>query len=243
MGALLVSSGTVAAPPDGLGAATERGERGDWWSVAASPDNTLIISDSAIAGVRWLGALGDLTNSRWIDRLESCRRLVSPSCRGREGYRPLTAADQVRAFVVESGRAGSADLLVMATGYNDWHGSFREDLERVLFEARVAGFRRVAWLTYREDVRYTLPGSGGTFASNYRLMNQILRETAASGRWPELRILDYDAATRPFRHWFASDGVHLTPTGAVGVARWLSSQVLYRNMPTLAPDNWLPPGS
>ena len=53
------------------------------------PDtNVIFISDSSFAGIRWNGALGYLQGARWDARLESCRRLIGTSCRGREGYAP-----------------------------------------------------------------------------------------------------------------------------------------------------------
>ena len=55
------------------------------------PGNTevIFISDSSFAGIRWNGALPYLQGAAFDNRLESCRRLFSTSCRGREGYAPL----------------------------------------------------------------------------------------------------------------------------------------------------------
>ncbi|MEL6892277.1 MAG: SGNH/GDSL hydrolase family protein [Actinomycetota bacterium] len=234
----VTSDGTVTAPAT----AAENSERGGSWSLADAPERVVIVSDSAIAGIRWTGALGDLTNALWIDRLESCRRLVRSSCRGREGYRPLTAYFELQRYVGQHGLAHPDDVLVIAVGYNDWHGTFASDFVLVMEQARRSGFQHVAWLTYREDNTYTLPGDSAERTSNYRFMNQILRQEHASGRWPELTLFDYDAATAGQTSWFAaSDGIHVTPTGARAVAQWLSSQILYSEHPEFAPDNWIPP--
>lgn len=132
-------------------------------------------------------------------------------------------------------------MLVVAVGYNDWHGTFASDFNVVMTQARHSGFRHVAWLTYRENAVYSLPNDQDHARSNYAAMNQILRAEAASGHWPELVLFDYDAATRSIASWFASDGVHLTTDGGRGSAQWLSTQILYVHQPGLAPDNWLHP--
>lgn len=214
-------------------------ERSDSWSVADAPDRVTLISDSAIAGIRWSGALGALTNTTWDARLESCRRLVRSSCRGREGYAPRTVVAELQRILAERGQAAPDEVLIVGTGYNDWHSTFLGDFTQVMTRARAAGFTRVAWMTYRDYNSYTAPGNGGIRAS-YSVMNQVLRAAAASGSWPELVLLNYDTATRDQTSWFTRDGLHLTFSGAYGAARWLSDQVRYRQNPALAPANWLP---
>ena len=61
------------------------------------PRQVTIISDSAMAGVRWNGALGGFRGFDAVPLLESCRRLVHRSCNGREGYRPRTAYAEILA--------------------------------------------------------------------------------------------------------------------------------------------------
>ncbi|MEM1332548.1 MAG: SGNH/GDSL hydrolase family protein [Actinomycetota bacterium] len=213
--------------------------RGGSWSVAEAPERVVLISDSAIAGIRWFGALGHLRYSTWIDRLDSCRRLLRESCRGREGTRPLTAQREIQRFVSDHGLARDDDLLIIAVGYNDWHGTFRTDVTAVMTQARLAGFRHVAWLTYRENTRYALPDDREFEVADYAAMNRVLRDEAASGRWPELSLIEFDAAMRFRTSWFTADGVHLTAAGAPAVATWLSNEVLFVRHPEFAPDNWL----
>lgn len=186
------------------------------------PDRrVVIISDSAMAGIRWNGALGGLQGFVAEPRLESCRRLVQWSCRGREGYAPRTAHDEILSMP----NAGPEDLLVISVGYNDWHSRFSSDFDLVVAAARARGFHHIAWITYRSRVGYTLPGGGGSI-SNYGEMNRILSEKAASGAFPEVRIWDFDAYTWPTPDgWFTSDGVHETRFGSWGVADWLSRHV------------------
>lgn len=211
---------------------------------ASAPANTpprdrrvVVISDSAMAGVRWNGALGGFQGFRAEARLESCRRLVQSSCRGREGYAPLTAYNEILALP----QAGDEDLLVIATGYNDWNTRFASDFDQVVGAARARGFHHVAWVTYRSQVGYSIPSSGGA-QSNYAEMNRILRAKVASGTFPEVRLWDLDAYTAPApAGWFYSDGVHETVLGSWGVADWISRHVrAFDDRPCVQP--WEPGG-
>lgn len=202
------------------------------------PDDrrVVIIGDSAIAGLRWNGALGGLRGFVPVTELESCRRLVANSCRGRDGYAPPTAAEQIRrlAFV------GKEDILVIATGYNDWHERFSADFDTIVALARAKGFHHIAWIDYRSQVGYTLPGSGGT-RSNYGEMNRIIDEKIASRAFPEVRRWRLDQYTAASVGWFYSDGVHHTPLGSWAVADWLSRQVrAFDDRPCVEP--WVPGG-
>lgn len=242
LAAAVAMSGTVvSASIDGPTTDTtfDLPDRGTSWSLADSPERTTLISDSAIAGIRWSGALDHLRNTTWDARLESCRRLVRSSCRGREGYAPPTVLVEIQRIVADRGHPGPDDVLIVATGYNDWHGTFLNDFTAVMQQARAAGFERVAWLTYRANNRYTAPGTSAN-SVDYGQMNTILRGQAASGSWPELTLLEYELAMLNQTSWFNSDGVHVSFDGARGVAGWLSGQVLFSVNPRLAPDNWVP---
>lgn len=168
----------------------------------------LFVSDSSFAGIRWNGALGWLQGADFDARLESCRRLIGVSCRGREGYAPPTALREVRSVV-----PGTVDVLVVGTGYNDSGTQFRNGFEQVMTAARAARIERVVWITYREPVTYRSPSqlsNAATFTAN----NRVLREALASGAWPELHLLDWDAHSWGMDRWVASDGVHFTVEGA-----------------------------
>ncbi len=188
------------------------------------PRRATIIGDSAMAGVRWNGALGGLRGFEADDRLESCRRLVDTSCRGREGRRPLTA-------LVEIGTLATpvpSDVLIIAVGYNDYDYKFPIHSRMVLDAAVAKGYRTVAWITYREDVRYTLPRDTNRAVSNYRTMNAELRNIVASGRYPQLQLWDLNDYTRfAAGSWFTSDGVHQLRRGSWGVADWISRKMAH----------------
>ncbi|MGI9645525.1 MAG: hypothetical protein ACR2O6_09480 [Ilumatobacteraceae bacterium] len=180
-----------------------------------------IIGDSAIAGIRWNGAYGGFRGFEAVPILESCRRLVYPSCNGREGYNPYTA----RSHITTLPRPTVEEVLVIATGYNDWDSRFSGDFDAVIDAARDKGFENIAWLTYRENNTYRLPGDVWVRYASYAEMNRIIREKVASGAFPEVEIWDLDEYTRGASHWFFPDGVHERRLGSWGVADWLSRHV------------------
>ena len=175
----------------------------------------IMISDSAFAGIRWNGALG-LLQGAWFDaRLESCRRVIGQSCRGREGYAPRNVIDEIRALPL------GYDIAVIAAGYNDFASLYPAGVDAVIAAARAKGIGRVIWLTHREGVGYTAPGGsayGATFASH----NRVLRAAVASGSYPELVLADWHTYTLSRAWWLTADGVHLTPSGALAAARYVS---------------------
>lgn len=183
-----------------------------------NPRSAVIISDSAMAGIRWNGALDGFRGFEADDRLESCRRLVAASCNGREGYRPYTALTEIQLL----DPAQPTDVLVIAVGYNDWHVGFGWQSRAVLDAARAKGFTYVAWVTYRELVGYELPSDSDIDVSNYAYMNAELRNIVASGAYPELHLWDLNAYTLGVSGWFTSDGVHELWRGSWGVADWIS---------------------
>lgn len=223
--AALIAFGTVVVAGGAARADDARSEYTGPASVLLDADrqtpptrSAVIISDSAMAGIRWNGALDGFRGFEADDRLQSCRRLVARSCNGREGIRPPTALNEILYLAP----AQPTDVLIIAVGYNDWHGGFNWQARSVLDAARAKGFTYVAWVTYRELVGYTLPGDYGNGRSNYAVMNAELRSIDASGDYPELHIWDLDGYTRGVYGWFTSDGVHELRRGSWGVADWIS---------------------
>ena len=186
------------------------------------PSDVLFIGDSSFTGIRWNGALGFLQGANFDSRLESCRRLIGASCRGREGYAPATALTEI--WSATPGRYSTA---VIATGYNDWSGSFPMAVDAIVAAARAKGIDRVVWMTYRENVGYVSP-SGLSNASSFALNNQVLRAAMASGAYPELALADWHTYTLTRREWLAGDGVHFTVAGARAAAEYTSRVVAAR---------------
>jgi hypothetical protein len=181
----------------------------------------LLISDSAFAGIRWLGQLDMLQGATFRADLESCRRLIGVSCRGREGYAPSTAVDAIRSA------PGRYDTLVVTAGYNDYAGTFESAVHSVLAAARAKGVNRIVWLTYRQDVSYVSP-YGASWAGTFIANNNSLRAIVASGLAPEIEIADWhDTTIGAPRSWFAADRLHLSAEGARGAATYISRKLAY----------------
>jgi hypothetical protein len=143
---------------------------------------------------------------------ESCRRIVTGSCRGRFGYTPMSALPLMRTTL--RGKLGEA--IVMMAGYDD--PTLDGAVEQVMAEAEAQGVVRVLWLNYRTNTNYVLPG-GLPARTLYDSHNADL--AAAGAKFPDLHILDWDGFSRAHTDWFAGDGIHLTPTGAVGLATYI----------------------
>lgn len=184
-----------------------------------SPDRRVfIIADSTMAGMRWNRTLAGLQGFEAITDLESCRRLVAPSCRGREGYTPPSLVAELRRL---SGITPE-DILVIGAGYDDWYGRFSSDFDVVVATARAVGFRHIAWPNFVVSNNYLQPGS---LAPNYAAMNAVLMAKVATGRYPEVRVWDLDGYLRGTRGWLYGDGIHQRPLGSWGVADWISRHV------------------
>jgi hypothetical protein len=181
----------------------------------------LFVSDSAFAGIRWLGQLDMLQGATFRADLESCRRLIGVSCRGREGYAPNTAVDAIRSA------PGRYDTLVITAGYNDYAGTFESAVHSVLAAARSKGINRIVWLTYRQDVSYVSP-YGASWAGTFVANNNSLRAIVASGLAPEIEIADWhDTTSGAPRTWFGTDRLHLSADGARGAATYISRKLAF----------------
>ncbi len=136
-----------------------------------------------------------------------CRRLVAASC-AFQGAAPSTALQVVAA----EGRA-LGPVVVIDVGYNDWAAVY--DVDRVVRALRRAGVRHVIWVTLRE---------AGAYASVYAQSNARIR--SADRRWgTTLSVADWNAFSRG-KPWFREDELHLSPSGALGLARLLRPLVV-----------------
>jgi hypothetical protein len=198
----------------GMPAASEQPPPPNDMSVERS--DVLFIGDSSFAGIRWNGALSYLQGADFDHRLESCRRLIGASCRGREDYAPATALSEL--WSVTPGRYST---VVIATGYNDRSSTFRAALDAVIAATRAKGIDRVVWMTYRENVGFISPAAASNAAS-FALNNSVLRSAAASGAYPELILADWHGYTIARPDWLTADGVHFTTSGARAAAEYTS---------------------
>ena len=163
-----------------------------------------VIGDSVQASFTYAPAARRVLGRGLDLRLDArvCRRLVAPSC-AFQGSTPESALALVR-------RRGTSlgPVVVLHVGYNDGPGAY--DVPAMLRALRAARVRTVLWVT----LRAARPG--------YRAINDRIRAAArASGA---VRVVDWDARSAG-RPWFAGDGLHLTPAGAVALAELLRAEV------------------
>jgi hypothetical protein len=196
----------------------------------------LMVGDSTLAGVRWYAnsqhALG---GANFTLDVESCRRLIGTSCYGREKRTPPNAVDAINSH------AGPFDTVVIMTGYNDYPANFDAAFDQVVAAARATGADEILWLTYREGSAYTNPSNGTKQDQGFRQANQIMRDKLASGAYPDVRLLDWNAYTAPTTGWFTKDGVHFTLAGAYGAADYISRQIAFGHREP-CPAPWAPGG-
>lgn len=179
------------------------------------PARALLIGDSTLAGVRWYRTTEALLGFPYEYSAESCRRLATASCRGREGFAPKNAVNAIRSA------SGSFGTVVMMAGYDDWWTVFPSGFDQVVAAAREKGARTIVWLTFREGVRYH--GASETFVKN----NETMREKIASGLFPDVVLADWNSYTATTSGWLAGDGVHLSRAGSYAVADYISRKLAF----------------
>jgi hypothetical protein len=138
--------------------------------------------------------------------LTPCRKLVPIGC-AYMGGRPPSVLDLVKSSTL--GQLGN--IVIVDVGYNDPENNYETDMAQVVNALVDKGVAHIIWVTLREKT------------DDYRQINQVIEAQAA--RWPEVRIADWDAASRG-KDWFNSDGLHLNADGAIGLAVLLRPYVL-----------------
>ena len=123
------------------------------------------------------------------------------------GARPPSVLDIVK----ESTLAQLGNIVVVAVGYNDPENNYETDMAQVVNALVDKGVGHVIWLTLREQT------------DDYRKINRTIE--AQAPRWPELRVADWEAASRG-KDWFNPDGLHLNADGAIGMATLIRPFVL-----------------
>ena len=134
-----------------------------------------------------------------------CRRLVQTSC-WYNGTRPPTALD-----VIQTNGQSLGATVIVESGYNEYVQQYPDDIDTVMKALTAAGVENVLWMTMREQ------------RPDYVTMNAQIR--AAASRWPQLAVVDWNAASRD-RAWFGDDDLHLSYPGAMGMARLLRTFVV-----------------
>jgi hypothetical protein len=145
----------------------------------------------------------------------SCRLLAVPSCG--ENPAPNSVA------VIDTAE-GNFDIVVIMAGYDEWYTTFADSFDQVVASSRLKGTKRIIWLSYPESVDYLLPdGTPGN--ESLVNINQIMRDKLASGAFPDVVIADWFSYASAAAGWWNKDDIHLSPTGATGVADYISRKV------------------
>lgn len=113
--------------------------------------------------------------------------------------------------VLQAARPTLGGIVVLDLGYNDGTDltAFRQRIDGAM--AALADVPRVIWLNQR------------VFAEGRAAMNAEL--AAATGRYPNLEVVDWNAAVATNPALVYSDGIHLTPAGQVAMAALVRERV------------------
>jgi hypothetical protein len=162
-----------------------------------------LIGDSTMASIRWTNAYAPLQRWNFTYDAESCRRTITASCAGPDGYAPENGITVMHRL---SGRLGA--VLVVMLGANDPPSRFGEGIDTVVAEARAQGISSVIWLT--------VPGGGDRNA----ILAQRVQQDGGY-----LRLADWAGYGAGHPEWFNGDGLHLSPTGAPVLSQFIADQV------------------
>jgi hypothetical protein len=197
-----VALAVVAASLVCVAAATAQPQAPAKTRVTVIGDSITASFNYVVSAKRYLGKGLDLRSDALV-----CRRLVATSC-SFQGTTPPTVLQ-----VVGSQGHALGPVVVVNVGYNDWAAVY--DVDRVMKALKAAGVQHVIWVTLRE---------AGSNASIYAESNGRIR--SADKRWGDrLIVADWNAYSRG-KSWFREDGLHLTSSGALGLARLLRPLVL-----------------
>ncbi len=189
-----------------------------------------VIGDSTSAAMRWYDEANNTTvrydaMAQHYDVLwsvESCRRLVSLSCVGRND--PITGIRSTPLSVLPLMRTTLKNQLgeavVIMAGYDDT--SIVAAIDAIMAEAKSQGVSKVFWLNYRQT-----PG-GYAYSQYYAAHNVALAN--AKVRYPNLVILDWNGYSSSQSQatqasWFAADQIHITGAGALALATYLTERI------------------
>ena len=179
----------------------------------SSNDDFVFIADSVGASVADNAGAGELPTL--LRRVFNSDSYYTEPYRCTVGNCPPASQDGV---TVANGLTGTPDLAIVELGYNDNQSTLGGEIDQVMTALVAKGVRYIGWVNMSE--RRKADGVAAFAAGNQALV-------AATLRWPQLRILDWDGYTMCGRkdRWFA-DSVHLNSTGQAEFALWLRDRAL-----------------
>ncbi len=207
---------TSAAPATSDGATVPAPSTTALEQLPAVP-RVLLVGDSTLLAIGSYEAEDALRGMDPVYEAASCRALGQPSC----GDDPPTNSVEV----IEA-TDGRIDVVVVMAGYDEWFTTFPSSFAQVVDAARSRGAARIVWLTYPEDVDYLLPDHRAA-SESLANMNRVLAERAASGTYPDVVVADWYTYSASAEGWFSRDGIHLSVTGALGVADYISRTIAF----------------
>jgi hypothetical protein len=176
-------------------------------AVAATPPTVLVIGDSVATGMYWhddaIAVMQERLGVYWD--IAICRAIDGTSCPF-DGERPPTLIEAVEA------RGTVPATVVVEVGYNDPADMFATEVDHAMSALTSAGATHVLWLTMRES---HVP---------YPTLNALLE--AAAARWPQLELVDWNAASESHPSWFQTDDIHLTQEGGLAMAHLIHAAVM-----------------
>lgn len=167
-----------------------------------------------MAGLRWYeGVADELAGARYVLDVESCRRVVDESCSGREGRVPTNVLEALGAAAETR-----FDVVIVMAGYNEDGTRFDERVRFVGQAADQLGIDHKLWM------RFTTPDPTASVVDT-RPHNDALDLLAGDGTsgWT---IVDWPAYADSRSGVFEPDHIHLTRTGAIDLAGFISQVVV-----------------
>lgn len=176
-------------------------------AVAATPPLVLVIGDSVATGMYWHDAAIAVMQERlgvyWDVAI--CRTIDGTSC-------PFDGERAPTLLQVVAARGTVPPTVVVEIGYNDPAGTFASEVDDAMKALTAAGATHVLWLTMRES------------RAPYPTLNALLEQAVT--RWPQLELVDWNAASESHFSWFQTDDVHLTAEGGVAMAHLAHAAVM-----------------
>jgi hypothetical protein len=162
-----------------------------------------IFSDSSGAALDWDSSAKRIVErgNRVLLELHPCGRLVQPGCLAKN------PPPSVLATVRSLGRRIGPNVVVFV-GYNDDPATYRHGLPTVLKAMWKRGVQHFLWFTLH--------------AVNKQYVDTNHAIYAEKQKWGStMTVLDWNHYSASHSKWYASDGIHLTGTGAVAFATYL----------------------
>jgi peptidoglycan hydrolase-like protein with peptidoglycan-binding domain len=194
-----------------------------------APGFELVPIRRTVTGAADFAFIGDSVGASIAEAPTSYLRVVTEGMFDTERFDAIPSRRTQGGSIADGVSAASkvqsgTDLVVVELGYNDDPASMPGRIDAVMTALRARNVGQVLWVNVSERRDYP-----------YDVTNQALQ--AATGRWVELGVLDWDAASSgsTANRWF-SDGVHLTATGRAKFSLWLRERILQ-----VVVDGYTPP--